>query len=246
MSRARRRPPARRRQRPAPRAPPVPVPEQAHRRRHEQRPDDGRVEGDRERHPDAERLDQDDVGERERGRDDDDDQRRGRHDPAAPLEAAGDRLLVVVGPVPDLLHPRQQEHLVVHRQPEQHAEQDHRLGGLDEPQRLEPERPRQVAVLEDPDERPERRDDRERVHHERLDRQDRRAEQDEQDDVRGHDDEQRRPREVGGDAVDDVGHVRGAAADEDGRARRRSERPGRVPKVRARARGPRPGSAHTA
>ena len=49
------------------------------------------------------------------------------HDPAAALQAAGDGLAVVAGPVPDLLHPRQQEDLVVHRQPEQDAEQDHRL-----------------------------------------------------------------------------------------------------------------------
>ena len=51
----------------------------------------------------------------------------------------GDGLGVVAGPVPDLLHPRQQEDLVVHRQPEQDAEQDHRLGRLDEPERLEAE-----------------------------------------------------------------------------------------------------------
>ena len=62
---------------------------------------------------------------------------------------------VVAGPVPGLLHPRQQEHLVIHREPEEHAEEDHRLGRLDEAERLEPERRREVAVLEDPDERPE-------------------------------------------------------------------------------------------
>ena len=88
-------------------------------------------------------------------RDDHDDQRRRGHDPAAPLEAAGDRLGVVAGLVPDLLHPRQQEHLVVHRQPEQHAEEDHGLGRLHEAERLESEHRREVAVLEDPDERAE-------------------------------------------------------------------------------------------
>ena len=51
-------------------------PEQAHRRRHEQRPDDGRVERDGDRHAEPERLDQHDVGERERAGDDDHDERR--------------------------------------------------------------------------------------------------------------------------------------------------------------------------
>ena len=110
---------------------------------------------------------------------------------------AGDGLDVVAGPVPDLLHPRQQEDLVVHRQPEQDAEQDHRLGRLDEPERLEAERRRQVAVLEDPDQRAEAGHDRQRVHDQRLGRQHDRAQQDEQHEVGRDDDEQRRPREVG-------------------------------------------------
>ena len=67
-------------------------PEQAHRRGHEQRPDDGRVEGHGDRHADPERLDEHDVGEGERAGDDDHDERRRGHDPAAPLQAAGDGL----------------------------------------------------------------------------------------------------------------------------------------------------------
>ncbi len=154
----------------------------------------------------------------------DHDERRGGDDPAAPLHPAGDRLGVVAGPVPDLLHPRQQEDLVVHRQAEQDAEQDDRLGGLDEAERLEAERRRQVAVLEDPDEGPEAGHDRQRVHDQRLGRQDDRAEQDEQHEIGRHDDEQRRAREVGPHPVDDVGDVRGAAPDEDRHAGRRRER----------------------
>ena len=46
--------------------------------------------------PDAERLDQDDVGERERAGDDDHDERRRGHDPPAPLEAVRDRRPVVL------------------------------------------------------------------------------------------------------------------------------------------------------
>ena len=221
------------------RHPPVPVAQQAHRGRHEERPDDARVEGHRDGHAQSDRLDQDDVGERERAGHDHDDEGGGGHDPAAPLEAAGDRLGVVPGPIPDLLHPGQEEDLVVHRQPEQDAEQDDRLGRLDVAQRLEPQDRRQVAVLEDPDQRPERGHDRERVHDQRLGRQDDRSKQDEQDEVGRHEDEQGGPREAGADAVDHVDHVGRAATDQHGRpdrwrqpavgrSQRRHQRPGLV------------------
>ena len=47
------------------------------------------------------------------------------------LEAVGDRRLVVVPPVPLLAHAREQEDLVVHREPEQHREQEDRDPRLD-------------------------------------------------------------------------------------------------------------------
>ena len=97
------------------RRPPVPAAEQAHRRRHEKGTDHGGVEGDGDRDSEPERLDEDDVRERERAGDEDDDQRGGRHDPATPLEAVRDGRPVVAGLPPRLLHPRQQEDLVVHR-----------------------------------------------------------------------------------------------------------------------------------
>ena len=154
--------------------------------------------------PTPERLDEDDVGEGERaGHDDDDESGRG-HDPPAPLEAAGDRLGVVAGPVPGLLHPGQEEDLVVHREAEQDAEEDDRLGRLDEAEGLEAEEGREVALLEDPDQGPEAGADRKGVHDERLGRQDRRAEEDEEDEVRRHDDEQARAREFRGHLGDDV------------------------------------------
>ena len=180
--------------------PPVAVAQQAHRRRHEQRANDRRVQGDGDRDAQAERLDQHDVGEGERTCDDDDDQRRRRDDAAAALHAARHRFAVVARPVVDLLHARQQEDLVVHRQPEQDAEQDHRQRRFDEAERREAEQRRQVAVLEDPDERAEAGRDRQRVDDERLGRQHHRAQQHEQDEVGRDQDEQRRAREVRRDA----------------------------------------------
>ena len=74
-----------------------------------------KADADRDRDPESEGLDQHDVGEGERAGDDDHDERGRGHDPSASLQPAGHRLGVVAGRVPDLLHPGQQEHLVVHR-----------------------------------------------------------------------------------------------------------------------------------
>ena len=71
--------------------------------------------------------------------------------------------------------------LVVHRQAEQHAEHDDRVAGDRVAERIEREHVRQVAFLEDPDERSERRADRQQRHQDGLDRQDERTEQQEQD-----------------------------------------------------------------
>jgi hypothetical protein len=48
-----------------PRRPPVPLAHEAHRRRHEQDSDDRGIDEDGDRHPDADALDRDGVGERE-------------------------------------------------------------------------------------------------------------------------------------------------------------------------------------
>ena len=60
-----------------------------------------------------------------------DEQRRGGDDPAGALEADGHRQLVVAGAVVLLLDAGQEEHLVVHRQPEGDAEHEDRGGGVD-------------------------------------------------------------------------------------------------------------------
>ena len=205
--------------------------EQAHRGGHEERPHDGRVEGHGDRHPDPKRLDEDDVRKGEGAGDDHDDERRRRHDPAAPLEAAGDCLLVVARPIPDLLHPRQEKDLVVHRQAEQDAEEDDGLGRLDEAERLEAEQRREVAILEDPDKGAEARDDRQGVHDERLGRQDHRPKEHEEDEIGRHDYEESGPREVGRDPPDHVSDVRRASTDEDLHSVRRGQRTRARPEI---------------
>ena len=96
------------------------------------------------------------------------------------------------------------------------------------PSGWKPSGAREVAVLEDPDERAEARDDRQRVHDQRLGRQHDRAKEHEQDEVGRDDDEQQRPREVGRDPVDHVGDVGGAATHQHGHPGRRREARRRV------------------
>ena len=65
---------------------------------------------------------------RERGAHDD---RRRRDDPARALEPVRDRGRVVGALVPRLAHPRHEEHLVVHREAEEHREEEDRDPALD-------------------------------------------------------------------------------------------------------------------
>ena len=58
-------------------------------------------------------------------------QRGGGDDAAGALQAEGDRVVVVAGAVVLLLDPREQEHLVVHRQPEGDAEHEDRHRRVD-------------------------------------------------------------------------------------------------------------------
>ena len=58
--------------------------------------------------------------------------------------------------VPRLLDAGEQEHLVVHRQPEGEQEHDERHGGVERADGVEAEQARQVAVLEHPHEHAER------------------------------------------------------------------------------------------
>ena len=210
------------------RHPPVPVAEETHGGRYEEGPHDGRVERDGYRHAEAERLDEHDLREDERAGHDDHDEGRARDDPAAALEPACDRRAVVGAGVIGLLHAAEQEDLVVHRQAEQDAEEDDRLGRLHVAQRLEADQRRQVPVLEDPHQRTEAGDDREAVHDQRLERQHHRPQQQEQHEVGGDEDEQGRAGEVLAHPGDHVGHLGRASRDLDRKTGRRGQCGGRI------------------
>ena len=63
--------------------------------------------------------------------DSDHDRRRAGDEPAALLETHRDGARVVARAEVFLLHPRQEQHLVVHRETEDDAEHDHRQGRVD-------------------------------------------------------------------------------------------------------------------
>ena len=143
-----------------------------------------------------ERLDEDHARQAEGAEDRDHDRGRAGDQSAGALEPLGHRPGVVAGAQVLLAHARQHQHLVVHRQAEHGAEQQHRHGDV-ERLRLEVEQPRQVPVLEDPHQGAERGADREQVHDHRLERQQDRAEHHEEHDVGDDEDE-----------GDGIGHAR--------------------------------------
>ena len=88
-------------------------------------------------------------GEREGEEDGDHDGGGGEDDAAGVGEPADRRLARVAGAVVVLLGRREQEHRVVHRDREDHREEEHGPPGVEEALRLEAEQARAVAVLED-------------------------------------------------------------------------------------------------
>ena len=174
-------------------SPPVEPAEQPHRGGHQQRAHDGGVDEDRQRDTYADHLDEGHAG-RCKGPDDHDQQGSCTGDDAAgALQPECDGAGVVVRTVPLLTYAREQEHLVVHGQPERDGEHQDRLGGLDGAHGGEAEQPGQVALLEDPDHRTERCRQAQHVHQHGLDGQDHRAEGQEQQEDHASDDPQRGP-----------------------------------------------------
>ena len=128
---------------------------------------------------------------RERG---DHDHGRGGDDPAGPLEAERDRAGVVVGLVPGLAHAADDEDLVVHREAEEHGEQEDRDPALDLREAVEAEH---VAVRPRSGTRHEHAvagRDREQVEQHRLQRQEQRAERPHQQQVGEREHRQHEPR----------------------------------------------------
>ena len=146
------------------RHPPVPLAEQPHQRRHEQRADHGRVEDDPRREPDPELLDVDAGARREHEEREHQHERRARHELARAREPERDRALRVAGLVVGLAHAREHEDLVVHREPVEEREDHQRDPRDDRLRRVHaPDRLGAVALLEDEDDDPVGRRERDEV-----------------------------------------------------------------------------------
>src|ERR1700749_1890204 len=195
--------------------PPVELAGQAHERGDEQAADYGGVQDDRDAGADAEQLDEADLRGAEGEEGDGQQDGGGGDDAAGAGQAGGHGLDGVRAGVVRLLDAGQQEHLVVHGQPEGDAEdqQDHRdvgrAGG-------EAEQPGQVPVLEDPHQRAEHRGQRERVEGQGLDGQDDAASGQEQQYERGQGDRQQRPGQAAGDGGQGVDQRGGRTPHEHG------------------------------
>ncbi len=153
-----------------PREPPVAVSEQLHGRGHEHDADERRVDEDRRRETDPEELDHPDVAQHEASEDAHHDRRRRGDHASGRGQAVGDGEAVVTGSVVLLPNARQQEDLVVHREPEHDREQHHRDERLDGPGPLDAQQPAEPAPLEDGDDHTVCGADRQQVHHHGLDR----------------------------------------------------------------------------
>ena len=155
---------------------------------HEQRAHEGGVDDDGDGQADAELLDGEHLAGGEAG-EHHDDERGGRgDDPPGALEADGDGEVVVAGLVVHLLDAGEQEHLVVHRQPEGEDQDQHRHPQVERADGVEAEQTGEVAFLEDPDHGAEAGAEAEDVHEHGLDRHDDRAGHQEQQDQGGQHD----------------------------------------------------------
>ncbi len=159
---------------------PVPLAEQLHHGRQQHRANDGRVDQDRRREAEAHLLDVDLVQRHEDREHRDHHERRARHRRRGALDARRDRLLRRHAAVDELLDPAEDEHVVVHREAEQHDEQEERQPGGDRAVRVEPQHPLRPGVLEDEHEQAVGGADGEQVQQHCLDRDHDRPERHEQ------------------------------------------------------------------
>ena len=122
--------------------------------------------------------------------------------------------------VPGLAHPRHEEDLVVHRQPEQHREQEDRDPAFDLRELVQAGECVAEAPLEEDDEHSVARAHRQQVQQHRLQRQDQRAERTHQQQVRQHEHGEHEPRERVIRPRQEVDALRRPAACEHARVRR--------------------------
>ena len=186
------------------------------------RADDRRVDqqcdGDAESHL----LEHDQLAACEAGEHGDDDQRRARDDSRGRGDAEDDGLRGRVASserlapklVVAFLDPAEQEDLVVHREPEQHGEEEERHPRLDRVDLVEPEDAGGDTVLEDEHEQPVRGPDRQQVEEYRSRGDHQRAEDDRQEDERQPEHERDHPRRRADHGVEIVDVLRRRASDE--------------------------------
>src|SRR3954447_427048 len=194
--------------------PPVEVAHQLHRRGDKHEPDERGVERDRDRQPDADLLDLRHAGGGEDREDDDHDQGGAGDHLGAALQALGDGAAVVPGGRVALLDATEQEHLVVHAQPEDDRQQQRRRDDVDVAERVVAG-PVEPAVLEEHDHHAVGGADRQQVHQHGLQRQDHAAQDDQQHHVAADHDEQEDLPDVSGDEGVEVVLLGRVAADVD-------------------------------
>ena len=155
---------------------PVPLPQQTHRGRQEDGPDDRGVEEDGHGEAQAKLADDDQAEGHEDGEDHDHDGRRAGDRAGRLGDAPSHRAMGVQAAVVPLLDPREDEHLVVHRQAEEDGEDEDGHPVLDDLAGSHAERAAEEPVLEDEDQDAVGRPRGEQVQHDRLERDDQRAE----------------------------------------------------------------------
>ncbi|MEH3054619.1 MAG: hypothetical protein PGN13_11545 [Patulibacter minatonensis] len=186
---------------------------QLHERRHEEEPDHRRVDEDRAREADADQLQEHLVVEREGPEHGDHDRGGGRDHAGGGGEALRHRARRIAMRGVELADAADEEHLVVHREPEQDREHQHRDEGWDRHLAMDPDELADRAALGDRGHHAVRREDRQQVQHRGLDRHEDRAEGDEEQEARepGHPEEQERESVGRGDRL--VPRLRRPAAD---------------------------------
>ncbi len=195
--------------------PPVERPEQAHERRQQQGPDQGRVQDQGYRDAAAQQLEQADTGGAQGDEHDGQEGRGSGDDPAGAFQAHRDGRPGIAAQLVFLPDPAEQEYLVVHGQPEGQAEHQQQRADIEVTGWREAQRSRQVPLLEDPDGDTEGRAQRCRAQHQGLGRDDQAAGHQEQ----GKEGHQRHheqgERQVGRDGRDGVHLLRGQARHHD-------------------------------
>ena len=204
---------------------PVPVAEQFHGGRHDDRPHHGRVDEDGDREAEAHLLEHDHLARGHAAEHADHDRGRAGDDAGGAADAVAHGLARVAGLVVALLDAAEQEHLVVHREAEEQGEEHERHPGLDALHLGEAQETGADALLEDQHQQPVGGADAQEVHEDRLHRDDDRAEGHQQEHEAQAEDHQQHDRQPGveeAEVVDDARrrtrhvHLGGAAGERGG------------------------------